>query len=460
MRFRGQAGWALLLLAVVVAGGVYLQREVGPKASAAASSGAAPSGAWFCPHGGGAEWTVTLELANPGTTPVQVRVTELSGRRPPTPQSFTVPPGAELLVHEAAEERDSTSIIEYFGGWVAAGWVIHAGGGEKGVAAEPCLPRAAERWFVPDGLTTERQDAYVVIMNPFATDAIFTLTLYTQKRAPITAGAWTNVVLAPRRSRAFRLNATALGEGAVSTLVDVKVGRVAAASLGLAELGGIRSSIGVAGSAPQRTILPAGFAQGASTLVAMDTEDARPELQATLLSKETSQPLGSLVQNAPNPRSAQPYPVTMEGPSAIDLRSTPGTVVALRTLGVSDDQGSTSGASAPASAWVVLPSIAGTPAHPGLILTNPGDLPAEVKLALLPSAAGTVPPPVSVTVPPGRTVAGPKLFVTAKPFAAILVTAESGTLVPAAASYSLGQDGNATNADSLGLPIPDGWMPS
>jgi hypothetical protein len=460
MRFRSQAGWALLVLALVVAGGAYLQREVGPKASAAASSDAAPSGAWFCPHGGGHEWAVTLELANPGTAPVQVRVTGLSGRRPSTPQTLTVPPEGELLVHEAAEDRDSASFIEYFGGWVAAGWVIHAGGGERGVAAEPCLPRAAERWFVPDGLTTERQDAYVVIMNPFATDAIFTLTLYTQKRAPITAGAWTNVVLAPRRSRAFRLNATALGEEAVSTLIDVKVGRVAAASLGLAELGGIRSSIGVAGSPPQRTILPAGFAQGASTLVVMNTGDARPELQATLLSKETSLPLGSLVQNAPNAGSAQPYPVTIEGPSAIDVRSTPGAVVALRTLGVSADQGSTAGASAPAGSWVVLPSIAGTPAHPGLILANPGDVPAVVKLAVLPSGPGTAPPPVTVTVQPGRTVAGPKLFVTAKPFAAILITADSGTLVPAAASYSLGQDGIAAYAVSLGVPIPDAWIPS
>jgi hypothetical protein len=460
MRFRGQVGWSLLLLAVVVAGAVYLQREVGPKASAAASSNAAPSGAWFCPHGGGAEWAVTLELANPGTKPVEVRVTGLSGRKPSTPQSFTVPPGAELLVNQAAEERDSASFIEYFGGWVAAGWVIHAGGGEKGVAAEPCLPRAAQQWFVPDGLTTERQDAFVVIMNPFATDAIFTLTLYTQKRAPITAGAWTNVVLAPHRSQAFRLNATALGEEAVSTLVDVKVGRVAAASLGLAELGGIRSNIGVAGSPPRRTILPAGFAQGASTLIAMNTGDARPELEATMLSKKTSQPLGSLVQNAPNAGSAQPYPVTMEEPSAIDVQSTPGTVVALRTLGISADQGSTGGASAPAAAWVVLPSIAGTPAHPGLILVNPGDVPAVVQLSLLPPSPGIVPPPMTVTVQPGRVVAGPKLFITAKPFAAILVMAESGTLVPAAASYSLGQDGNATYAVSLGVPIPDTWMPS
>src|SRR6266511_1873956 len=174
------------------------------------------------------------------------------------------------------------------------------------------------------------------------------------------------------------------------------------------EPGGIRSSIGVAGSPPRRTILPAGFAQGASTLVAMNTGDARPELEATMLSKRTSQPLGSLVQNAPNAGSAQPYPVSMEEPSAIDVRSTPGTVVALRTLGISADQGSTGGASAPAAHWVVLPSIAGTPAHPGLILANPGDVPAAVQLSLLPSSPGIVPPPVTVTVRPGRVVAGPK----------------------------------------------------
>jgi hypothetical protein len=464
MSTRGQVGSALLVLAVFVAGGVFLQREVGPKASAAGPPGAAPSGAWFCPHGGGPEWTVTLEMANPGTSPVQVRVTELSGRAPSTPDPFTVEPGAELLVTEPAGGRESSSFIEYFGGWVAAGWVAHAGAGQTGVASEPCVPQAAQRWFLPDGLTTEHQDAYVVVMNPFATDAIFTLTLYTQKRgAPITPGAWTNVVLRPRRSQAFRLNAKALGESAVSTLLDVKVGRVAAASLGIADLGGIRSSVGVASLPPGRTILPIGFDQGASTLVVMNTGDARPTIEATLLSKDTSQPLGSLVENAPNARSAQPYPLTTDGPSALDVRSTPGVAVALRTVGVSSDQGSTAGVPAPAGAWVILPAVAGTPAHPGLILSNPGDVPAIVKLSLLPSgpaAPGGLPQPVTVTIPPGRTVAGPKLLVTAKPLAAILATAESGTLVPATASYSLGQQGIATYAVSVGIPIPQEWIPS
>src|SRR5207247_2227119 len=81
--------WTLLVMGVFVVRGVYLQREVGTVASVAVASEAAPSGAWFCPHGGGAEWAVTLELANRGTEPVQVRVTGISGRRPSTPQSLT-----------------------------------------------------------------------------------------------------------------------------------------------------------------------------------------------------------------------------------------------------------------------------------------------------------------------------------------------------------------------------------
>ena len=109
---------------------------------------------------------------------------------------------------------------------------------------------------------------------------------------------------------------------------------------------------------------------------------------------------------------------------------------------------------------MVLPSVAGPPAHPGLILSNPGDVPAVVKLSVLPSGPGTIPAPVTVTIQPGRTIAGPKLFVTVKRFAAILATAESGTLVPAAASYSLGQKGIATYAVSLGVPVPEAWIPS
>ncbi len=459
MRSRGQVVWALVVLVVFVAGGILLQQGLGPKGAAAGAPAAAPSGAWFCPHGGGPEWQVSLEVANPGPSSVQIRVTELSAKKPSPPKSFTVEPGTELLVPETPDTREGSSFIEYFGGWVAAGWVAHGGGGEIGVSAEPCLPGAGERWFLPDGATTQHEGAYVIVMNPFGSDAVFTLTLYTRHRKPITIEALTNVVLPPHRSEAFRLNATALGEPAVSTLIDVKVGRVAAASLGISELGGIRASDGLLGP-PERSILPGGFDQGTSTLVVMNTGDARPDVQSTLLTKDGTQPIPSLIESSPAPASAQAYPVTTEGASTIDVRSSAPLAVARRTQGGSKDQGSTTGASAPAPAWVVLPAIGGTPARPGLVIANPGDAPATITLSLLPTGPEGAPSPVTMPIPPGRTVAGPKLLVTAKPFAAILVTATSGVVVPAAASYSLGQEGVATYAVSLGVPIPASWVPS
>lgn len=458
MTTRGQVGWAVLVLVLFVAGGIFLQREVGPKAVAAGPPAAAPSGAWLCPHGGGPQWQVSLEVANPGPTAVQIRVTELSAKEPSPPKSYTVEPATELLVAEHPSSREGSSFIEYFGGWVAAGWVAHGGGGEIGISAEPCLPSAGERWLLPDGLTTQHQDAYVIVMNPFGTDAVFTLTLYTRHRAPITTEPMTNVVLQPFRSEAFRLNATALGEPAVGTVIDVKVGRVAAASLGISELGGIRASDGLPGSS-DRSILPGGFDQGTSTLVAMNTGEARPQVRGTVLAKDSSQPVTSLIQSPPAPTSAQTYAVATEGAATIDVRSSAPIAAARRTEGTSRDQGSTTGASAPAAAWVVLPAVGGTPAHPGLVIANPGDQPAAVTLSLIPTGPEGAPSPVSMTVPPGRTVAAPTAFITAKPFAAVLITATSGSFVAAAASYSLGVKGVAAYAVSLGVPIPEQWIP-
>ncbi|HEX9123593.1 MAG TPA: DUF5719 family protein [Actinomycetota bacterium] len=460
MRARGQLLSAVLVVALVVAGGVYLQDGIGPRSFAAPPLPEAPSGAWFCPHGGGTDWEVTIEVANPGPTPVRVRVTRLGSGKPSSPDVLTVAPDTELQLPAPAGERGSSTMVEYFGGWVAAGWVAHAGGGEGGVAAEPCLSGGGRRWLVPDGTAEENQDDYVVVMNPFAAEAVFTLTLYTTRRpAPITPGDWTNVVLRPHRSEAFRLNPKALGESTVSTLIDVKVGRVATSSLGVSGLGGIRSSVGIEGPPPTTSILPGGFDQGATDLVVMDPTEEAASVQALLLSKDTSQAVPSLVESSTNPGSAATYPVTTEGPSALVVRSPAGVAVARRSLGVTSDQGSTSGTGTPGQAWVILPAVAGPPTHPGLVLANPGTEPVEVTLSYLPAAEGPVPSPVTVQVPAGRVLGPPRSFLEAKPFSAILAVAPGGTFVPAAASYSLGREGYATYAVSLGVPIPEAWIP-
>ncbi len=460
MKTRGQAWATILLVILAVAGGVYVDREVGVRAAPAGPPGEAPSGAWFCPHGGGTGWEVRLEIANPGAAPVRIRVRSLGDGKPTDGRSFVVEPGRGLLLPVPAETRERASVVEYFGGWVAAGWVAHAGGGEGGVGAEPCLADAGTTWLLPEGTTLEDEDAFVVVMNPFAAGATFSLTLFTEKREPISPGEWTNVTLKPFRSRVFKLNDKALGETTVSTELDVRVGRVAASTLGISRQGGVRSTVGIPGDPPERTILPGGFDQGRTDLVVMNTTGERVTLGGVLYQRDGEQPLGALAESSPGAGSAETFPVTTEGPGTIDL--TPGAPVAAarRTYGVSSDPGSTSGASEPASAWVILSTVAGGPSHAGIVLGNPGDIPAEVGLSFLPSGTEPPPPPVAVTIPPHRTIAAPKDWVQERPLAAVLAVASSGTFVPTSASYSFGREGYAAYAVSLGVPIPDAWIPA
>ncbi|HZD80884.1 MAG TPA: DUF5719 family protein [Actinomycetota bacterium] len=460
MRARGQFLSAVLLVALVTMGAVYLQDMVGPRSEVTAATVLAPSGAWFCPHGGGEGWTTSLQVANPGTAPVQIRVTGIGTGKPSPPEELTVAPGTEVRVPAPAGQRASSTTVEYFGGWVAAGWLTHAGGGQSGVAAEPCLPHASGRWLLPDGSAERNQDDYLVVMNPFSAEAVFTVTLFTAKRpAPITPSEWTNVVLKPHRSQAFRLNPVALGEATVSALVQAKVGRVAASTLGLSDPGGVRSSVGVPGTPPTSSILPGAFDQGATDLVVMDPTERPAALQATVLGREGPQAIANLEDSSTNASSAVTYPVTTEGPSALVVPSPPGVAVARRTSGVASDQGSTTGAGTPAAAWVVLPAVAGSPSHPGMVLVNPADAPVHVTLSYLPADEGTVPAPVTLQVPPRSSVAAPKHFLEAKPMSAVLAAASDGTFVPAAASYSLGIRGVAGYAVSLGVAIPPAWVP-
>jgi Family of unknown function (DUF5719) len=464
VRNRGQFLAALVVVVGVIVSATYLQREIGARPLEAAPPGRVPTGAWFCPHGGGPQdWQVQLELANPGLEPVPVRIRSLGSGKPETPEDLTVAPGSTLAIPADADGRERATTIEYFGGFVAAGWVAHAGGDEGGVAAEPCLAQTGTRWLLPDGSTLEQENDYVVVMNPYPTDAVISLTLLTEKREPIQTEEWTNVALKPFHSMAFRLNEKALGETTVSTIVDVSVGRVAAASLGVSQAGGIRSSVGLLG-APVSQILPAGFDQGRTALAVMNAGTERTSFTADsgrILDAEGAQPIAALGEFAPAEESARTLPLTTSDPSTVVVTS-PGVDVAFarRTFGVASDQGSTTGATRAGSAWIVLPAVVGSPAHPGLVLANPGDVSAEVTLSALPAGDRPGPESVTVEVPAGRTVQAPKAFVEAAPFSAVVATATSGTFVPAAASYSLGREGYATYAVAIGVPVPQGWVAS
>jgi hypothetical protein len=450
---------AFLVLALAIGGAVYADREVGARSFEPGADGAASSGVWFCPHGGGPEgWEVDLQVANPGDEAATIRVRTLGEERPAAPETLRVEPGSFLQVPVQARGRARGSVVEWFGSWVAVGWVAHAGGGEGGVAAEPCAPQAGERWLLPDGTTeSDTSSDLVVVMNPFAREAVFSVTLLSERQEPVRQGELTDVALRPFRAVAFPLNDVVLGERTVAARVDVSVGRVAAATLGVVKpTGGIRSAIGYLGAPPETLAFPGGGDSGRTDLVVMNgAEDVagRAALDGLLEGTQGGQPFPGLADASLPPGSGRTFPATTDGPTTVVLTVTGRDVATVRrTFGVTSDQAAVTGVE-PAAAWIVLPAVAGFPSNPGLVLSNPGTEPAVVTLRyLLPGP----PEEVEVTVPPGGTAQAPEEFALLAPEVGVVASATTGTFVPAAASYSLGREGMATYAVALGIPMPEG----
>jgi uncharacterized protein DUF5719 len=455
-RGRGQGLLAGVALVLVVGGGFALERGVGVHAAEGAPARTSISGAWFCPHGGGPkEWKARLFLANPGEVPVAVRVTSISGRKPGNPKAVTVAPQATVSVRVPAERREASTYVEYFDGWVAASWVTQGGGGEIGVGAEPCAPATAPTWFAPDGTTEQREDAYLVLMNPFAVDAVFDVVLLTPKRAPIRNSALTDHVLHPGKSVAFRLNAFAEGDTAVGAEVDVSLGRVAVSSMGITRDGGIRSVIGSIRTGPQ-AYLPLGGGAGQSTMGLMVLGEAQMDFGATLLSSGAPVPAGGLTAASQNPAAARSYPVTFSGPSSVDVvaQGDGSFAASLRSVGVGNDDGATGGASAPAPDWVVLPAVAGEPARPRIVLVNPGNTSTTVTLHALVADGDASTPDTTVTIPAGTVGQVPPGFLEGLHGSAVEISSSGADILALAASTSLGVKGLSTYALAMGVAIP------
>jgi Family of unknown function (DUF5719) len=444
------------MLVVVVGGGFALQRGVGPRLPEAAAPATSSSGAWFCPHGGGAkQWKATLYLANPGEAPVVARVSSFSSKKPAAPRTLTVPAQATVSVKVPAKGREASSYVEYFDGWVAAAWVVQGGGGEIGVGAEPCAASTGPTWLAADGTTEQGEDAYLVVMNPFAVDAVFDVVLYTPKRAPIRNSDLTDHVLRPGKSLAFRLNAFAEGEAAVGAEVDVSLGRVAVSSMGVTRDGGIRSVIGTTVTGPIAW-LPIGGGAGQSTVDVVVPGERQLDFGATLLSSEVPVPAGGLTEASQNPTSARAYPVTFSGPSSVHVVARGGGAFAatLRSVGVGNDGGATGGAPEPSAAWVVLPAIAGEPSRPRIVLVNPGNTSVTVTFHALASQDDPAPPDATLTIEPGSVDQVPPGFLEAIHGSAVEIRSSGGDILALAASTSLGVKGLSTYALAMGVPVP------
>lgn len=459
MRDRGQLLAALLVLAAVLAAASRVERGVGVRPLGAATPPDVPSGAWLCPHGGGEGWDVRVSLANPGPDPVLARIRSIGAGRPGAPEERVVPPGSTTQVTVPGDGREASTVVEYFGGFVAAGFLELAGEDANGTAAEPCLPEAGTRWLLPDGSGERGFDDVVVVMNPLPAPAVVTLTVFSEGRDPVRTEAWTNVTIRPNHARAFRLDQVALGEATAATLVEAEIGRVAAATLGVSTAGGVRAAVGVPGGV-ETQILPGGEDAGRTDLAVVATTEDRVGLSGELLEPTGRQALPAVADASPRPASATTVTLTTTGPAGIVAHADgPGVAFARRTFGVVADQGSTTGATEPARAWILLPSVIGEPAHPQIALTNPGPSPISVTLRTLPAEEGAALSRATVRVPAGATVLAPRGFVAQAAGGGVLAVSEGGTFVPVSASYALGREGWATYAVAVGVPVPERWIP-
>jgi len=448
---RGQALFALASVAFFVAALVWLDRT-GVRTPASLAPGTAPTGAWVCPHGGASELSVALYLANPGSATVTARVTGLGTDAAGSPVSYEVPAGSTVRIDQVPDDRGAATYIEYFDGWIGAGWVSST---DEGVAAEPCAADAARDWYMTDETTQLGEEAYLVVANPFAAPAVMDVVLYTADRAPIRDSEWTDLVIPAHRSTALHLNTKVEGEPALAVALEVSVGRVVAASLGVSDRTKVRSALGWTEPASGATF-PLMQGSGQTELLLLSTSESSIRFGATGLSEDQPRPVGGLTEQEHGPATARAYAIPVDpGPVGIrlfTLEDAP-VVAALRALGPGEDLGATAGAIEGSESWVVLPAASSASAIPGAVLVNDGGVDVVATVEILPQAGDSAAAPVTVLVPAHSAAAVPPEFWASAPGAAMLISAEGGPLVALAASTSPGKGSTDAFALSMGVPL-------
>ncbi|MGE5225239.1 MAG: DUF5719 family protein, partial [Planctomycetaceae bacterium] len=319
---------------------------------------------------------------------------------------------------------------------------------------------AGQHWFAAGASTQQGEQASVIVMNPFAQEAVFDVVLFSS-RPPLRDRELSDVLLGPGESVAIPLAKRLVDEAAIGAEVNAKVGRVAVATLGVSRGGGVRSILGT--TATSVTLdLPTAAGSGQTTLEVTDPESRDAHFSATAWASDGPSPAGGLIGQEHRASSAAAYPVTTSGATVVSVSAQGGTglFAALRSQGQSDDDAATGGTAAPGPAWVVPPTVADQPANPGLVVANPGATPVQVTLRLLPPGSDTVErPTASITVPPSSTVAAPAAFLDQSPSASVLVTAD-GDVVAGGASTSGGVLGLSLYGLALGVEVPAGVSPT
>lgn len=464
-RARRAAIVAVIAIAAAVASPYAPARE-----PSAPRTGLASSGMWLCPHGGGDGWRVAVVAANPGTTSVEVRVRELTADGVAGPPTIASVPAGETrtipivgtteegsgIAEPGAQTEASATVVEYFGGWVAAGWIARSPDGAE--AAETCSPRPSRTWYVLDGASTLAESGRILIMNPYSTDAVYSVSLFSRERdaatdlsedSVIRTDRLTDEILPARSVASVSIDDTVLGRSIVGALVETVVGRVASAGV-VSGAGLLRAQLGYA-AIPSSSVLPVAGGSGARQLLVL--APAEPvSAGGAVLTDAPESPLPGIRETPLDAATITPFDYSDGGFSGLDFLGERAAMAAVRLPSLASDSATLIGG-VPGRSWVVLPTSTRTEAEPSLVIVNPGEAAVTVTLRVL-SAVG--PEPVSLQIAPRSAILAPARFMAATVGAAVLLTSDTWPFVAGGASAWRGDDGADAYAASVGARIAPG----
>jgi hypothetical protein len=272
----------IFIVALVVLGAIGLaignRSKAAPDHVAVAAAGthaaalASSNTVWFCAGAPPKAYPTSagrVTLSNVGDSAAEVEVTDLADSGPPTHAHLVVPARSVVTRTRDALGGPGALTIETFGGRVLV---------EEGIAtanafeSTPCATRASPHWYFAAGSTPRGVQQWLIIANPYASDAKVDVTLRTSTgvRKPEELQA---MDVARRSRTVVAVHDYAVRQERVAVEVDAEIGSVVASQVSVfttdAGNPGVAQTVGSPAAASE-WIVPGGLAlPDATTYVAI-----------------------------------------------------------------------------------------------------------------------------------------------------------------------------------------------
>jgi hypothetical protein len=426
-------------LFVVVVGVLVVAALVAGHASNATAPGVTPgattapaaavlaetSPVWFCPglppalpHASG-----RVTFANISAGEADVVVTDLTDAGKATHTSFTVP--SRSVVSRTRDQLGAAGAltVETFGGRVVVEEGLQGG---AGLESTPCATQASAHWYFAAGSTPRGVQQFLVIDNPYASDARVDVTLRTSN-GTLRPDALQALDIARRSREVVAIHDVAVRQDRVAVEVDTEVGSVVAAqalvytaSAGPPE---VAFSLGMPATASDWTF-GGGIAESTSSAVVaianVGSDDTQVDVQATTeVSKHTFAPVSLTIAqdsvawvtlgDCPAAAGKACIKIPPRVRYSLDIRSEQNVAIVAQTLTRFGADGALvgtvtmPGAIAPARSWAFGRSRVKSEVSTTVTLFNPEASPATVDIGLV--GGGTVVRPRAlqkIKIPPGH----------------------------------------------------------